>query len=115
VVNFEKLDEITGLDRKNIVALAVEVMRPPGLDLGQQWASLIFVLQSHDNYWMPLKEIKLGDLAAGEWTHVEVPLDEGQRASMKAFFQIITVLNSGGKLNGSLYLDDLGFVVQSAK
>jgi hypothetical protein len=34
---------------------------------------------------------------------------------MKAFFKIITVINSGGKVSGSLYLDDLGFQVRVPK
>jgi hypothetical protein len=115
VVNVKQLDEVPDLDRKNIVALTVEVMRPEQLDLSGQWASLIFVLQSHDNYWMPLQDVKLGELPPGEWQHVELELDRDQRQSMRAFFQIITVINSGPTLNGSLYLDDLGFVVQAEK
>ena len=68
-----ELDKVSDLDRRNIVALAVDVLRPRDLDLGQ-WASLIFVLQSHDNYWMPLPEVKLHELVPGEWKLVELEL-----------------------------------------
>jgi hypothetical protein len=115
VVNITKLDQVDALDRANVVALSVDVMRPEQLELGGGWASLIFVLQSHDNYWMPLGELKLGELTPGEWKHVELPLTEAQQASMMAFFKIVTVLNSGDKTNGSLFLDNLGFVVNTRK
>jgi hypothetical protein len=115
VVNVSKLDEIPSLDREHIEALAVDVMRPEGLELGGGWGSLIFVLQSHDNYWMPLPEVKLGELEPGKWKHLELALTDAQKVSMKALFQIVTVLNTGDKTNGNLYLDNLGFVVQSRK
>ena len=109
-----ELDKVSGLDRENIVALAVDILRPRDLDLGQ-WASLIFVLQSHDNYWMPLPEVKLQELTPGEWKHVELELSDQQRSSMKAFFKVITAVNSGTKLKGSLYFDNLGFVVRTER
>jgi hypothetical protein len=64
---------------------------------------------------MPLEAIDLKKLKEGEWNRVEIPLSDEQRKAMKAFFKVVTVVNSGGAVTGPLYLDNLGFQVETAK
>jgi hypothetical protein len=111
-VNFDQLKDVPGLDRENIVAVRFDLMPGKELDLGGQWAKLVVVLQSELNYWIPLTEVDLGRLPRGEWTRITLPIPREHQPAMKAFFKIITVVNSGGKVAGSLYIDDLGFKVR---
>jgi hypothetical protein len=113
-VNFDLKNQLK-LDRANIVAVSFDLMPAKDLDLGGQWAKLVVVLQSELDYWMPLTDVDLGSLPRGEWTRVTLPIPREKLPTMKAFFKIITIINSGGKVSGSLYFDDLGLKVRVPK
>jgi hypothetical protein len=116
VVNFDKLKETPGLVPENIKAVFFDVMVDGSFDAAGAYADLIVVLQSELNYWMPLEKVPLATLKKGEWKRVRLAIDKPEwQKAMKAFFKIITVVNSGAELKGKLYLDNLGFVVEAPK
>jgi hypothetical protein len=114
-VVFDKLQDTAGLDREHIVALSLDVMPGPNLDTSNDWASLVLVLQSELNYWIPLEAIDLRKLPPGQWTRVKLDIKEEHLTAMKALFKIVSVVNSGGSVSGLLYLDDLAFTVKAQK
>lgn len=115
-VNIDKFQELSGLDRENIVGVSLDLMPGNDFSTAGSWASLVLVLQSEANYWMPLTGIDLTALQPGKWKRVDVAVDKAElRPAMKAFFKIVTVVNSGGKVSGSLDLDDLAFSVRTTK
>lgn len=114
-VNFDKLQDTPGLERQHIVALSLDVMPGPNLDTESNWATLVLVLQSELNYWMPLDAIDLRKLPPGQWTRVKLDVKEEHLTAMKALFKIVSVLNSGGSVSGQLYLDNLSFTVKAQK
>ena len=115
VVDLEKLNELPDLDRANITAISFDLGVDEAFDAGGKYADIVVVLQSEANYWMPLDKFDLRSLPKGQFKRVTLPIKPEFQKAMKAFFKIVTVVNSGAKLNGAVYIDNLGFVVKSEK
>jgi len=111
----DKINEAPKLDRAGIQSVSFDLGVGDNFDTGNSWAHLVVVLQSEANYWMPLNNVDLGAATKGQFKHITLPLKPEFQKAMKALFKVILVVNSGGKVNGSLYLDNLGFGVQTAK
>jgi hypothetical protein len=115
VVVLDKFNEVPNLDRAGIQAVSFDLGVGDNFDTGNSWAQLIVVLQSEANYWMPLDFVDLNSVPKGQFKRVTLPLKPEFQKAMMAFFKIILVINSGAKVNGPLYLDNLGFQIQTAK
>ena len=115
VVSLDKLNEIAGLDRAGIQAVSFDLGTSDTFASGGQFAELVIVLQSEANYWMPLEKLDLKALTKGKFKRVTLAIKPEFQKAMKAFYKLIVVVNSGAKLDGSVYIDNLGFQVQSSK
>lgn len=115
VVDFEKLNEIKDLDRAGIQAVSFDLAVNDAFTSGGQFAEFVMVLQSDANYWMPLEKVDLNGLTKSQFKRVTLPIKPEFQKAMKAFFKIVLVVNSGAKVNGSIYLDNLSFRIQGTQ
>ena len=115
VVDFEKLNEIKDLDRAGIEAVSFDLAVSDTFASGNQFAEFVMVLQSEANYWMPLEKIDLNGLAKGQFKRVTLTIKPDFQKAMKAFFKIVLIVNSGAKVSGSIYMNDLSFQIQGTK
>ncbi len=109
----DKLNDIAGLDRAGIQAVTFDIGAAEDFSTGNEWAQLVVVLQSEANYWMPLDFVDLNAVQKGQFKRITLPLKPEFQKAMVAFFKVIFIFNSGAKVNGSLYLDNLGFQIQT--
>ena len=82
---------------------------PPG-------ATLQIVMQSETNHWMLLKEIPLRDLSnkEGQPSIIEaITNDPDMLKAMSHAYSLIYLVKSPVKLEGSIYIDDLGFITRN--
>ncbi len=114
--NMEGFDRIKEVNWAKVVGLTFDLMVPEDFDTGDQWANLVYVLQSSANWWMPLKEVPLSGMEKGKWQRIKVMIEKPEHLeAMKAFLKIIVVFNSEGTLKGNIYIDNLAFIEKVAK
>jgi len=82
---------------------------------GNQFAEFVMVLQSEANYWMPLEKVDLNGLAKGQFKRFTLAIKPEFQKAMQAFFKIVLIVNSGAKVSGSIYVDNLSFQIQGTK
>jgi hypothetical protein len=115
VFALDKFNDIPNFDRAGIQGVSFDLGTSDNFDISNNWAQLVVVLQSEANYWMPLDFVDLSGFQKNQFKRITIPLKPEFQKAMVAFFKIILVVNSGAKVNGSLYLDNLGFQIQSKK
>jgi len=82
----------------------------PSLAKAPKDAKVQVILQSQGNHWMMIDKIKLRDLPQ-TWKSFEFPINDPQRLkTMPALYSLVFIIESSKPLNGSIYIDDLGFI-----
>jgi hypothetical protein len=116
LVILDKLNDIPGLDRANIRALKIDVMAGENLQPGTKYSELLLVLQGELNWWMPLDKIELAKLPKNEWKTITLPITKPEwQKAMRAFVKMDFVVNAGETQKGTIYLDNLTFVMDIPK
>jgi hypothetical protein len=110
---FDKMSEVPNLDRTSITHITFDLMLDEKLQLGKGWAQLPVVLQSEQNWWMPLESVDLMKLPRGKWTKVKLAIKPEQRKAMAAFFKILFFVNGAEPIDGTIYIDNVGFAVEA--
>ncbi len=115
-LNIVGLDKITTINWSKVVAVTFEMKLSDDYSASNGKSSTIFALQSYANYWMPLKEIPLNTMKKGDWVKVRLDIDKPDwQKAMKGLFQIVVIFESDKKQQGTLYLDNLGFIEKTER
>ncbi len=116
LIILDKLNEIPGIDRANIRGLKIDVMAADNVQTGSKYSELLFVLQGELNWWMPLDKIEIAKLPKNEWKTITLPITKAEwQKAMRAFVKMDVVVNSGDTQKGTLYFDNLTFIMETPK
>ncbi len=82
----------------------------PSLARAPKDAKVQVILQSQGNHWMMIDKMRLRDLPQ-RWKAFEFPIKNPQfLKTMPALYSLVFIVESSKPLNGSIYIDDLGFI-----
>lgn len=104
-----------GIELERIGGVTFDLYIPEDFKCEDPDANLQFVLQSHNAYWVPCGQLKIADVK-GKWQTFEMPiLDKKYIKAMDKAFALIIQVAAEQPATGSLYLDDIGFILRPKK
>jgi alpha-L-arabinofuranosidase len=96
--------------KDQVGGVIAQIKISPSLAKAPADAHLQIILQSQGNHWMIINKIKLRDLPQ-TWKSFEFPVNDPQLLkAMPALYSLVFIVDSSKPLNGSIYIDDLGFI-----
>jgi hypothetical protein len=101
-----------GIKKSRIGGVVFDLLIPNELQSEDSAANLQVVLQSNGNYWMPCGEVKIPE-EKGAWKtfHFEMS-DKKNLTDMDQAFSFLFLAASGKPISGSIYLDNIGFMLR---
>ena len=101
-----------GIPKERIGGVIFDVKIPEDLAVSEKDATLQAVMQSTGAYWIPCGSLNLSE-DRGRWRHIRVQVpDKKFLQVMDRAFSIRFVVSSGITMRGSLYLDNIGFLLR---
>jgi alpha-L-arabinofuranosidase len=101
------------LPRKDIIGLTAEVFLSPGFK-APDGAKILPVLQSRSAYWIPLDPVSLAKISdnSDDPTKISVKIPAKFIPAMPLVFEIRFLLDASGPVSGTVYFDNIGFIMQ---
>ncbi len=100
------------LDRKRIGGVTFRIKKTPELKSDDPKAAVVVILQSDANHWMPIARIPLSQLSA-DWEVRNIKLEKPEDILvMPQAYALRLQLSSTKAVGGTIYLDDLGFILR---
>ena len=107
-LNFDNVDKLTTAWNQ-AKEICFKIYLPQDFIIGN-YCTLIPILQSKLNYWMPLAGINLNSLPRNQWIDIRIPIDNPDFiTAIPQLFKIIFVFNCGDPIEGSIFIKDFGF------
>lgn len=101
------------LDKNRIGGVVALVGASPDLSCADAGASVQVVLQSNNDHWIPLGEIKLSDLAAGKKDLGFHGKGAAFRDAMPELYSLRFMLSTSEPVTGTIHFDDIGVILRS--
>lgn len=101
------------LDKQRIGGITTLIGVSPDFRFDDKGATLQIVLQSNSDHWITLGTIKLADLSTGVREITLRKSDPAFFEAMRELYAIRFILNTTKPVNGSIHLDDIGFILRS--
>jgi alpha-L-arabinofuranosidase len=108
---FDLLAYPKGIQKERIGGVIFDILVPEGLELDPS-ANVQAVLQSHGAYWIPCGQIQPEE-GQGEWRTVRLEIPEKNVLKvMDQAFSLLFLMSTEKPLDGSVYLDNIGFMLR---
>jgi hypothetical protein len=88
-----------------------DIMTSPDFTCDDPDASVMVVMQSSANWWMPLGYVPLNDTKQWKTNQLDIKLQDHIKA-MPAALNVMFILNASKPAKGSIYFDHVGFMVR---
>jgi len=104
-----------GIPKARIGGVTFDLLVPSELEIDDPHANIQAVMQSTGAYWIPCGQISLNE-SRGEWRTLkcEIP-DKAFLSVMDKAFSVRFIMTTKTPVKGSIYIDNVGFILRSSQ